>query len=450
MLIQIDIKKQEELQTRTLLFFFIPLGLSASLVTLSHIIINSTLARAENAEFVIASYAIAMSLFGITERLAVLLRQTCSSLVRDKSSFKIMSSFSGYVIISLLIVSLAVAYTPVGNFIFSTIYGVKDDMVITIKETYQVLIFVTIFSALRCLGHGIIIFNRQTKWLTIGMGIRLAAMYLLSLYFIQSGSIDGRTGAYIFLAGMMIECIISLIEARSLVKKMPEKQPQQIKSKKQIFKFYSPLMLSSIIIVAVGPAINIFLGKTNDIALAIASYAIALSVTHLLISFFSYTHQIVINFYDDYEAKVKRFSFVMGFIPCILIGIFCYTPIGTFFMEHVIGVDGRLLEASLRVLKVFMIMALVFPFVDFFNGLLMLHKQTKVTIISQSTNLVITMIILFLGVQFMSEWNGIIGALAQSFGMLAELIVVSSIVNAREHSEGRSSVFAIRGLSREG
>ncbi|MEH7276439.1 multi antimicrobial extrusion protein MatE, partial [Neobacillus vireti] len=235
-------KKMEELDLKTLLFFFIPLGLSASLVTLSHIIINSTLVRGENPEFIIASYAIAMSLFVITERLGGLLRQTCSSLIRDKKSYKIMANFSTYLIVSLMLVAFSVAYTPAGDFIFAKIFGAEQNMVKDIKGIYQVLIFVTIFSALRCLCQGIIIYNRQTKWLTIGMVIRLAAMYVLSLYFIHTGNITGKTGAIIFLFGMIIECIISFIEARVLVRKMPENHEQQIKSKRTIFKFYSPLM----------------------------------------------------------------------------------------------------------------------------------------------------------------------------------------------------------------
>ncbi|WP_456275259.1 multi antimicrobial extrusion protein MatE [Bacillus sp. AK128] len=422
--------KQDDLTLRTLLFFFIPLGVSASLVTLSHIIINSTLARAIDSEVVIASYAIAMSLFGITERLAVILRQTCTTLVRDQESFKKMTTFAVYIILSLLAVSLIIAYTSIGDFVFSTIFGAQAGMVEQIKGIYQVLIFVTIFSGLRCLAQGIIIFNRQTKWLTIGMMIRLTAMYALSIYFIQTGNISGKTGAVVFLVGMIIECVVSLIEAKSLARKMPTTSSiDKIKSKSEIFRFYSPLMLSSIITVLIGPITNIFLGKTGDIALAIASFTIALSITHLFLSFFSYTHQIVINFYKNHEEKVKRFTLMISFIPLFLLSLFCYTGLGRFMMEHFMGVTGRLLDASLQTLQIFLIMALVFPFVDFFNGLLMIQKQTKVTIISQSANLVMTTIILIIGVSFASEWNGLIGAFAVSIGLLIELVVVAFIVN---------------------
>lgn len=443
-------KTKEALSMKSLFIFFIPLGLSASLVTISHIIINSTLVRADHSEFILASYAIAMSLFGITERLGNLLRQTCSSLVRDKKSYKLMSHFSFYLIFGLMLVAISVAYTPAGDFIFAKIFGAKVNMVDDIKAIYQVLIFVTIFSALRCLAQGIIIYNRQTKWLTIGMAIRLAAMYLLSLYFIHSGHITGVSGALIFLIGMMIECLVSFIEARSLVFKMPEKHELQIESKKSILKFYSPLMFSSVIVVMIGPAINVSLGKTANIELAIASYAIAMSVTQLILSFFTYIHQIVINFYGEQNALVKKFLLVIGFIPFLLVAILSYTPLGGIFLEHVIGVNGRLLDASLQVLKVTMLMALVFPFVDYFNGLLMVYKRTKVTLFSQSANFVVTLIALIIGVNFAAQWNGVIGAIGISLGLLAELIVVNSFVHAIERKEGKSTNGTVKGLLKTG
>jgi len=440
-------KTIDNLSMKTLFMFFIPLGFSASLMTLSHIIINSTLVRADNSEFILASYAIAISLFGITERLGNLLRQTCSSLVRDKISYQLMLRFSFYLIFGLMLVAIFVAYTPIGDFIFAKIFGAKVNMVDEIKGIYQVLIFVTIFSASRCVAQGVIIYNRQTKWLTIGMVIRIAAMYLLSLYFIQTGKITGTSGAIIFLVGMIIECLISIIEARKLVRKMPEKHvEQQVDSKNSIFKFYSPLMLSSVIVVMIGPAINISLGNTVDIELAIASYAIAMSVTQLVLSFFIFIHQIVINFYREHHNIVTKFLFVIGFIPFILIAILSFTPLGGIFLEHVIGVEGRLLDASVQVLKVTMLMALVFPFVDFFNGLLMFYKQTKITIFSQSANLIVTLIALIIGVKFASQWNGVIGGIGISLGLLAELVVVSIFVLAIERKEGKASMFQIKKL----
>ncbi|MFN7249338.1 MAG: multi antimicrobial extrusion protein MatE [Anaerobacillus sp.] len=417
--------KGEIVSSAKLLKFFIPLGLSASLVTISHLIINSTLTRAENPELIIASYVIAMSLFSITERLGVLLRHTCSALVRDRQSFKVMAHVASYVIFSLMLVSTFIAFSPLGHWIFSNLFGVESTMVTHIVEVYQILIIVIFFSAVRCLFQGVIILTKQTKWLTIGMVVRLIGMYGLSLYFIETGNINAKTGAYIFLLGMMIESLVSFIEGKILVKKMVKKDIQHhITKKAQIFKFYQPLIFSSLIIVLVAPLINVFLGKTEEIELAIAAYAIAFSICQLILSSFSYIHQIVLSFHKDNSDKVKKFIGGIGLIPVIVLAIVAFTPLGSLFIENVIGASDRLLEESLQALKFFLIMTIAFPILEYCNGLLLLRSQTKVMVFSQTTHVIFTVLILLITTSVVPHWNGMIGSLAHSVGMAAEACVV--------------------------
>jgi progressive ankylosis protein len=435
----------EAVSYKQLIYFFLPLGLSATLVTLSHVIINSTLARSVNPELIIASYALPMSLLALTERPAVLLRQTCSALVRDRISFRSMAAVSSYVFICMLLLGAFIAFTPIGKWVFQHIFGVEAQLLGPIIDVYRILMFVSIFSGLRCLFHGIIIFNMRTKWLTIGMFIRLVAMYMLSLYFIHKGPIEsGQVGAIIFLVGMMIEASVSVWEGRSLLRKViPEKAPgHPIETKGQILAFYRPLLVSSLIAIIVGPAINAMLGKTVNIHLAIASFAIAGSLTQLVQSFFSYIHQIVLNFYPKDPAVVKRFSLSIALIPGVLISILGYTSLGPWFMMHVMGVNDELMQASLRTLRVLMILTLVFPCLDFMNGIIMLRGQTKVMIKSQSMNVIVTLTTLIICVIYTPGWNGAIGALAQSFGSLSELCVVLYVLkvssSAKERLVGQS------------
>ncbi|GAA4862720.1 hypothetical protein GCM10023310_47650 [Paenibacillus vulneris] len=418
--------QEQKVTFRQLLAFFIPLGVSASLVTISHVIINSTLARSAQPEVIIASYALPLSILGLTERPAVLMRQTCSALVRDRISFRAMSVISWYILACIMLLGALICYTPIGKWVFLHFFGAEPSMIQPMVEVYQILMFVSIFSGLRCLYHGIIIFNMRTKWLTIGMVIRLVAMYLLSLYFIHTDQVNsGRVGAILFLTGMMVEAAVSIWEGRSLLKKIPEKKPDHpIEKPKQIFHFYRPLLYSSVIAVIVGPAVNAFLGKTTDFQLAIASFAIAGSLTNLVQSFFSYIHQIVLNFYRKDAKAVMRFTFVLAFIPSILIALLSYTPVGPWFMENVMGVNERLMHASLDTLRVFMITTLVFPWLDFGNGMIMLRGETKVMIWSQAANVSVTLISLVLTIVLTPGWNGMVGALAQSLGLAAEASVV--------------------------
>ncbi|MBD0381139.1 multi antimicrobial extrusion protein MatE [Paenibacillus sedimenti] len=436
--------QKESITWKQLISFFLPLGISATLVTLSHVIINSTLARAANAEVVIATYALPLSLLGLTEKPVVLLRQTCSALVRDRISFRAMGVVSSYVFASIMIIGLVLCYTPIGEWVFLYFFGVERDLLAATISVYQILMYVSIFSGLRCLFHGIIIFNMRTKWLTIGMCIRLLAMYLLSLYFITTNNVSsGKVGAIIFLVGMIIEAAVAIWEGTSLLRKViPEKAPDHpIETKQQIFSFYKPLLYSSIIAVIIGPSINAMLGKTTQIHLAIASFAIAGSLTQLVMSFFSYIHQIVLNFYRKDPGTVFRFSLLLSFIPGSLIAILGYTSLGPIFMTHVMGVKADLMQASLSTLRIFMVMTIVFPWLDYLNGIIMLRGQTKVMVISQSANAFVTVLTLVTAILLVPGWNGMIGALAQSIGMLAELLVVFYVLRkTANHLEQNLSI----------
>jgi hypothetical protein len=252
-------------------------------------------------------------------------------------------------------------------------------------------------------------------------------MYAVAQFFLSTDRVtSGNVGAIIFLTGMIVECLCAVFEGNSLLKKViPEKLPEHpIENKKQVFQFYRPLLYSSGIAIIAGPAINVALGKTMDLNLTIASFAIAGSVVQLVLSFFSYMHQIVLNFYRQDLKQVQLFLLIMGFIPALLLGLLAYSPIGLWLIQTVMGVKESLATPSLEVLKVFMLMALLFPWLDYLNGVLMLTGQTKVMIWSQVANVSATLMTLVLCILYFPNLNGMIGALAQSIGIAGELIWV--------------------------
>jgi progressive ankylosis protein len=411
---------------KRLVLFFLPLGLSSCLVTITHVIINATLSRAAQPELIISAYAIGMSLFILTERPAVLIRQTCSTLVRDRISFKAMSGVTKLLIAGCILIGAIISYTPVGPFVFLNLYGVEAASVPSVIEGYRFLMWVSVFSALRCLFHGIIISQMRTKWLTVGMVIRLIGMFALSQYFIRTHQVDSAAvGSLIFAAGMMIEAFVSFLEGRKLVKKMPERiEEHGITNKRQIFRFYRPLLYSSFIAVVVPPAVNALLGKTMDVELSIASYAVASSVFNLVMSFFTYIHQIVLNFYTSSPNLVRRFQRIVAFIPGAILLTICSTPIGSFILSELLGLTGRLFPATYAVLWTYCVLAFIMPWLDYGNGMLMLRRRTNVFVWSQFANAGVALTLLLLLIALVPSWNGRIGVIAVTGGFASELFVV--------------------------
>ncbi|WP_050182887.1 hypothetical protein [Domibacillus robiginosus] len=411
-----------------MLTFFIPLGFSASLTSITHLIINGTLGRADHAEIVIASYAIALSLFGIIERPVLVFRQTCSALVKSETSFKTLSSIFIQVTLLIFIVCALIGYTPIGSFTFVHLFNADEEMVASVTSTFRVITFVIFFSGLRCLYQGVIINHFETKWVTIGVIARLGGMFLVAYYFIWSDQINHSiVGAIIFLTGMAIECLISVWRGHHIIKsEMSEEEP--VLAKKEVYRFYTPLVFYLSFQTVIIPVVYAFLGSVEDARLGIASFAMALSITNLVLSFFMYTHQIVLQFFEKNRKEVIKCVAVFSFIPSFLLAVLCYTPVGIRFMVNVMGTDLALAESSLTVLQFFIIKTFLFPWVDFFGGVLMLNKNTKSMVKPQVYNLIAVTISIFLLVQLAPHLNGSVGAMAASFGELIGLLIVMKVV----------------------
>lgn len=412
----------DSLRLANLFAFFLPLAGSALLVTLSHVIINSTLARSANPELVISTYAIAISLYAVIERPVLMFRQTSSALVKDQASYYAMMKICFLVIGIAMVLSGLIAYTPIGKWIFTHLFGVTEERLNRTIDVYQILMYVTVFSGVRCLFQGIIISHQRTKWMTVGMIIRLAGMVLIAWYYMTVGVSAGAAGAIIFLVGMAIECIVSIVEGIKLGKALPSvKEGHSVTRSSHVMTFYRPLMFASFFAVTIGPAINSLLNRTTDVTLAIASYSVALTVGMLFFSYASYIHQIVLNFYGDHPKRVLQFVLINNFLPALGLGLLAYTPLGPWVLEEVIGVSGDLQRASLYALRAVVLYALIFPWLDFTNGIIMLKGNTKVMSYTQIANVTTVLITMSLMLYWKPDWNGAIGSLSLSFGALAEL-----------------------------
>lgn len=418
--------------------FFIPLGFSASLTSLTHIIINGTLSRGENAAFIIACYAVALSLFGIVERPIIVFRQTCSTLVKDRPGFKKLNMFMLIVIALLAGFSLLLAYTSVGDWVYVTLFNADLNMVSTISDTFKVIFLVIIFSGIRGIYQGIIISQLETKWLSIMVVVRLFLMFLAAYLFVAFEHVTSMAGAMIFLIGMMVECAISVWKGNGLLKTYyPAKGPGL--TIKEISQFYTPLVFYFVIQTFLIPIIYIFLSQSQNIEMSIASFALAYSIVNLLLSFFMYTHQLVLQLYDKNKKKVVRFFSFVSLLPSLLLVLLCYTPIGDAFMRSVMGADPELSKTTLYVMQFFLFKTLVFPWVDFLNGFLMLKRLTKRMLMAQVMNIVAAVVCLTLLVYTVPQWNGINGAIAVSIGELIGLFAVIYIVRKASRVLGEES-----------
>lgn len=369
-----------------------------------------------------------MSLFGIIERPMIVFRQASSTLVAGKKSFKLLGTFFIYILLIIMSIGMILGYTSIGPWVYTNIFNAKDDMVGVISNTFKVITFVIIFSGIRGIYQGVIINQLETKWLTIGVIARLIAMFTVAYLLVVFDYITSASGRLIFLTGMIVECLVSVYKGHSLVNNQAkETGPRQLR-KADISRSYFPLVFYFLMQTILIPIIYIILAKSDDIELSIASFALALSITQMILGFFMYTHQLLLQFHEDNTRKVVKFVIMISIIPTLLLCLLCYAPAGMMFMTTIMGADESLSLATIAVLKFFIIKTLVFPWVDFFNGFLMLKRQTNKMLLAQVGNLIVVVITLYYLVGMFPNLNGVNGSIAASLGELAGFVIISTIV----------------------
>lgn len=96
------------------------------------------------------------------------------------------------------------------------------------------------------------------------------------------------------------------------------------------------------------------------------------------------------------------------------------------------GLSGALLAETIQVLRVFVIVGAILPWLDFGNGFLMLFRRTHVFMWSQTAHVIAAVTLLVVLVWLVPQWDGMIGALTLFSGSAAELGVVAfSLYRAR-------------------
>jgi hypothetical protein len=415
--------------------FYIPLGASALLASLTHIIISSVLARSSEPEVTISGYAIALGLAFILEQTISLLRQTSAKFVRDQRSFSEMVKMVGWIVGVLLAINILVAWSPLGILLFKHLYGVKEAYLDSTMDAYRILMFVCVFSAVRSLYQGIIIRQLRTKWMTIGMVVRLLVMALMSWGMITFGwTDDSRYGAILFLVGMAIESAVAWYEGRSLQRRLPEQeQDYSITNwRRDFFPFYVPLLYGSMIGIVLGPATQKTMSVGTEPVIAIAAFAVAGHISNLVSSFCSFTHQLVLNFYEQDKRRVQWLTASLSILSAVVLGSIAWTPLGDFILRRLIGIEGELLLASSAILSYFVVKVFIYPWTDYYIGIAMLRGKTKVVAWGKVVTVSVCLGLLLWFALVFPHWNGLIPARAGAIVAILEIALLMLLLRDRK------------------
>ncbi|MDP2856600.1 MAG: hypothetical protein Q8P50_01310 [Bacillota bacterium] len=426
-------KPAETLEIATIAKFFVPLAAVSMCYAIVFNIMNTTMARMENAAIILATFSVGQSIADLMSTPASQGRQWLLARGRDKKSFRAGLKVMLQVAALSLVLMAAVAFTPFGDFIFGTIFRAPQSLRAGLSTFVKFCMPLPIAFVLRSAGHAILMLSRKTHLMTIGVFVRLSWAALVATVVLRTPSLQGpATGAFMWISSMCLESIVDVALAWRSFRNYPDEPANgALPQTARIWSFMMPLMATGVLWALGKPMINMGMARTSNPERAIAVYQVAWNAAWLILAYVQDSlRQVVVVFWTDGKAleTLNRFGRIVAItITVILLGA-TISGGALWFIRNVVGAPEELVSASRSVFLVLSLLPMPFVATELFVGRLLRNGKTTAIAIARSANLGVMLVTVFLMATLVPEAGALLGALALLFGSIAECGVVGLAV----------------------
>ncbi len=417
---------REELTYKKIFKFWYPLAATWLMMATEGPFIAALIARMIEPKANLAAYGVAFSIAIIVEAPVIMIMSASTALVKNSNSFFKLRNFTYAANGLITILMLILLIPPVFNFF--AIYLIELPTHVA-ELTYSAILILLPWPAAigyRRFYQGILINSNQTGKVAYGTVVRLLSMALTgSLLFLFSDFNGVEVGAAALSVGVCMEAIASKMMAYKLVNKLKDKTNISSSNNltyNEIFKFYYPLALTSVLSLAVHPMVTFFMGQSK---LPVESLAVLPVINSLVFIFrafgLSYTEVGITLFGKDFSGykKLKNFAFGMSIIVTAMLFLIAFTPLSEIWFHNISGLSLELTEIAIVPLMIISLMPGLTVLINFQRAVLVFSKNTAPLTIA--TVIEVTGIILVL--IFTIKGYFLVGAIAATlsfiFGRLA-------------------------------
>ncbi|MFO7767306.1 MAG: hypothetical protein R6V33_12820 [Pelovirga sp.] len=331
---------EHRLGYREISWFFFPLLLNVQLMSISHTIINSALARLDNYVTALAGISVAMIVHLFISSPSYQNHTVTMAMVRGRRSLYGVLLFIVLVAVYVTLMLGLIAFTPLGELILTGLLGIPREVAEEARKALIIMTFLPFFTGIRGFSQGMLIRARRTALVSFATGIRVAGLFL----FLFAGKIwfDGaQLGAFALVSCVVTETLViswlALKERPTLLREGEER------STSDILRYAFPLAYSSCLQQTIPLLISAIIGRLHDGALALAAFGVIRGFLFLLagpMRNLQQTYMTLVKSVYDYRRLVFFsccLSAAMGLIILLTAG-----PLYQLIIGQLLGVETDL------------------------------------------------------------------------------------------------------------
>jgi len=389
--------------------------------------LSALIARLDEPKYNLAAYGVAFALALIIEAPVIMMMSASTALVKDSHSFHKLRGFTFMLSggLTLLMLLLVIPF----NFYFIT-----EDLIGLPTKVAELTHIATIILlpwpgaiGYRRFCQGILIRNNMTRRVAYGTIIRLTTMLLTAIVFFTFTNVSGVVvGASALSMAVVAEAIASRLMTAGIINKISQIPSLNGRmSYEEVFHFYYPLALTSLLSMGVQPLVTFFVGKS---VMALESLAVLPVITSFVFIFraFGLSYQEVIIAKMDKDkfnfVPLRNYALILaGSLSTILL-IIAFSPLSDFWFMNISGLSKTLSDFSKTPLQIMAIIPALTVWISFQRAILVNKNNTGLITRGTAIEFIMITIVMYVTVNLFSlpgavsaTTSFIIGRLAANF-----------------------------------
>ena len=329
--------------------FYAPLAATSLLLTLTNPLLISAMSRGVNPTIALAGFGVAFSLCGVLFSPVLVGQQVAAAKLLTGRRFRPIQSFWLRIGALSSLVAVAVAFTPLGDWVFGRVMGVSGDIFDEARTAVAVLAPVPLLTSVRAVHQGRLVAGHRTNPIAVATGIRTAVLALVAVVLTVSTRGGAWVGATAFTMGLLVETALvagARVGPDGASHPVAAEGVEPAATDDDMLRFSTPLMVNVLLWWSTPLLINSVLARSPFPAEAIAAFVVVEAVAWFLTAPVGQYQHVSIGLVDCKHAHraVQRWTLFLATGVALLVALVSIPLVRSAVLGAAFGLDSGLLS----------------------------------------------------------------------------------------------------------
>lgn len=360
--------------------FYAPLAVTSLLLTSTNPILAAALARSVDPATALAGYSVAFALCGVLYSPLLVAQQVAATRLLEGGDLSPVRRFVEVMGTLFSLIALAVAFTPLGAWVFRDLIGVTGGVYLEARDAMTLLWAVPLLTGIRAIHQGRLVAGHRTHPIALATGSRTGVLVVAAfgLTLVSSGA---WIGAAAFTLGLMVEAVVVGSVPSAEISESRAVGPQLIESTgDRLIRFVAPLMLNVLLWWSTPLIIQAALARTPEPETALASFAVVEAVAWFVTAPVGQYQHASIALVSDRAShgRIRRWAGGLAVLVALTLALLAVPWVRSAVLRWAFDLEPGLLEGVGRALPLAAAYPLLYGHRQYYQGLFIRANQPGV------------------------------------------------------------------------